>query len=179
MDRGYVSRTVRRLDEEGLIDHSDDGKLRPRDPDLMLTSWEDQYKFVKHDIIRGHVPARSGRQLTKDLVEVLLDGHVDHAFTGLAAADMIAPFANFRLVAVYLRYAPKRNLLDRLAFQEGKKGANTWLVIPNDEGVFDGSQMIDHLRCVSVVQTYLDLQHMPERAKEAAEHLRGRSMPWR
>ena len=61
-----------------------------------------------------------------------------------------------------------------LGFREEPRGANTWLVTPNDEGVFDGAEVVNGIRCVHPVQAYLDLKSHPERATEAAEELRKR-----
>ena len=58
------------------------------------------------------------------------------------------------------------------------RGANVWFVVPNDEGVFQGASEQDELRCVHPVQVYLDLKNHPERAREAAEHLRTRLLDW-
>jgi hypothetical protein len=47
-----------------------------------------------------------------------------------------------------------------------------WLVVPNDEGVFDGAAEREGVRCVHPVQAYLDLKDHPERSAEAAQQLR-------
>jgi len=53
------------------------------------------------------------------------------------------------------------------------------LVVPDDEGVFQGSQTRAGVRCVHPVQIYLDLKSQPERgAKEAAGELRKRLLTW-
>ena len=48
----------------------------------------------------------------------------------------------------------------------------------DDEGVFQGAKAIEGISCVSPVQAYLDLHAMPERAEEAAEHLRKERLQW-
>ncbi len=53
-----------------------------------------------------------------------------------------------------------------------------WLVVPNDEGVFQGTAEVESIRCVYPVQAYLDLLGHPERAKEAAERLRQELLKW-
>ena len=75
---------------------------------------------------------------------------------------------------MYLERQPAAQLLERLGFREEGRGANTWLVVPNDSGVFDGAAPVDGVNCVHPVQVYLDLRGHPERADEAAEELRGR-----
>ena len=70
------------------------------------------------------------------------------------------------------------DLLKVMEFWEEPKGANLWLVIPDDEGVFHGSKSQDRIRCVSPVQAYLDLKNQPERAKDAALDLRRKLLNW-
>jgi hypothetical protein len=48
------------------------------------------------------------------------------------------------------------------------------LIGSDDSGIFIGEEDQDGLNCVTTAQTYLDLLHLPERAPEAAEHLRDR-----
>ena len=74
---------------------------------------------------------------------------------------------------------PSRSLLQELEFSDEPKGANLWLVLPNDDGVFQGSENHSGIPCVSPLQTYLDLKNQPERAKDAATELRKRFLNWR
>jgi hypothetical protein len=72
---------------------------------------------------------------------------VGHAASGLAAAWLITRFACFRLVTFYLREQTSAELLDGLSFREEARGANVWLVVPNDEGVFHGASEQGAVRC--------------------------------
>ena len=177
--RGFVSKIVARLNSDGLLDANDDGRVRPSNPNLLLDAWKDEYNFSRNRIVAGHVSARSGEELADRFVEAARKHDVEYSFTGLPAAAKLAPFAGFRLVATYLRRPPQETLLQSLGFHKEAKGANIWLVVPNDEGVFAGSKEIAGHVCVSAVQAYLDLLEMPERAKEAAEHLREECLNWR
>jgi hypothetical protein len=179
MDEGYTSRVVGRLEDEKLVIRDNAGAIRPRDPSLLLDAWREEYDFEKHHILRGHVAARSGNSLLRSLAETLREYEVDHAASGLGAAWLISRFAGFRLVTVYLREQPPVALLERRSFREEARGANVWLVIPNDEGVFHGASEQDGVRCVHPVQVYLDLGAHPERAAEAATELRARYVSWR
>ena len=73
---------------------------------------------------------------------------------------------------MYLFNPPSAGLKKELGFREEAGGANTWLVVPNDDGVFDGVELVDGIRCVHPVQAYVDLKDHPEGATEAAEELR-------
>jgi hypothetical protein len=175
LDDGNVSRIVRRLDEAALLERRD-RELRPRDPDLLLDAWAQEYRFDRHDAILGHVSG-SGIEVARNLAENLGKRQIKHAFTGLPAAWAIDRFAQFRLTMVYVDGDP-RDAVDQLDIRRGSKGANVQILGPDDAGVFAGEQERDGLTCVSTVQTYLDLLNLPERAKEAAQHLRDHHLDW-
>ena len=175
LDPGRVSRIVRRLDDDALLAR-DGSRLRPLDPDLLLDAWADDYRFDRHDIIAGHLTG-SGIELARDLHEQLGEKQTEHAFTGLPAAWAIDGFARFRLVSVYVTGDP-RAAADAVGLRRNEPGANVQLIGADDRGVFDGQGTINDLPCVSAVQVFLDLKHLPERAAEAADHLRSRGGLW-
>ncbi len=178
MDEGFTSRIVSRLEEDGLVIREPDGGIRPRDPDLLLDAWREDYDFSKHQTLRGHVAARSGEEALRLLAGGLQGQRLKYAATGLAAAWLLTRFAGFRLVTIYVAERPAPKVLERLGLREEERGANVWLVVPKDEGVFQGAEKRDRVVCVHPVQAYLDLKDQPERAKEAADHLRAELLKW-
>ena len=179
MSEGFVSRIVSRLEQEGYIDRGERSTIRPKDPALLLDAWREAYQFSKHTIYHGHVAARSGDALLKFACDTLAMQNVEYAATGLAASWVFTQFAAFRIATVYLAGEPSRELTEKLSFREDPRGANLWLVVPNDAGVFHGAVEKDSVRCVHPVQVYLDLKGHPERAPEAAEKLRSEFLNWR
>jgi hypothetical protein len=175
LDDGHVSRIVRRLDSDALLDR-DHGLLRPRDAHLLLDAWADDYRFDRHDIVVGHLTG-SGIELARAIHEGLNSDGIGHAFTGLPAAWALDRFARFRLNSVYVHGDP-RDAAQSLGLRRNESGANVQLIGPNDPGVFDGERDVDDLPCVSPVQAYLDLDHLPERANEAARQLRSDGLLW-
>ncbi len=174
LDEGYVSKIVRRLLADGLVIRSESGAIQARDPLLLLEAWREEYQFSKHRIVKGHLPARSGEALMYSVADALAGPEsLQYAVTGLAAAWLYARFAAFRTLMLYVPDPPGR-LIHALGFQEEERGANVWLAVPNDEGVFAGSSVIDGVRAVSLVQAYLDLKAGLERSEEAAEELKER-----
>ena len=81
-------------------------------------------------------------------------------------------FATFRTTSVYIDRAPPDDLKDELGFREEERGANLWLIVPDDEGVFHCTSTVEGIRCVHPVQAFLDLKGHAERSAEAAAHLR-------
>jgi len=179
LDEGMMSRLVARLTAEDYIVRDERGGIRAKEPALLLDSWREAYQFAKHTVCRGHVAARSGDALLRFVAETLSEQKVEHAATGLAAAWALTRFAAFRIATVYLPADPSPELLERLGFREDARGANLWLVVPNDAGVFQGAVEKDGVRCVHPVQVYVDLRDHPERAPEAAERLRAELLTWR
>lgn len=179
LDEGFVSRLVARLVAEDYLLRDKHGAVRAKDPALLLDAWRGADQFSKHTLHRGHVPARSGDALLRFVVDTLSRQKVDYAATGLAAAWVFTRFAAFRIATVYLADDPARALLEELGCREDARGANLWLVVPSDAGVFQGAVVKDGIRCVHPVQVYLDLKEHPERAGEAAERLRTEHLTWR
>lgn len=125
MDEGLTSRIVAKLEEDELLVRDPDGAVRPRDPGLLLDAWRQDYDFSKHRIVRGHVPARSGELLMQRVASELAGGGAGVAFTALPAAWLMAGFATFRLVTVYLDKGPSSDSLERRGFREDDGGANS------------------------------------------------------
>ena len=177
LDEGYTSRVVWKLIDDGLV-RRDDGGIRPQSLDLLLDAWNDEYRFDRHTIIRGHVAARTGTELIRRVSQTLDERQWPYAVTGLGAAWLLTHQAGFRLGTIYLGESPPSDLIRLLGFREEPRGANTWLVMPSDAGVFHGASEREGVRCVHPVQAYIDLKDQPERAREAATELRSRFLQW-
>lgn len=173
LDEGHTSRIVGKLLEAGLVNRGEGG-ISVTDTNALLAAWRDDYRFDRHHVIRGHIVARGGDQLIQTTSEILSRAEEPYAATALPAAWLWTRYAGFRLSTVYLADFPSARLKEELGFREEVRGANTWLVVPNDEGVFDGAELVDGIRCVHPVQAYVDLKDHPERASEAGEELRRR-----
>ncbi len=177
LDEGYVSRVVGKLRGDELVVRSNEG-ITVRDADQLLDAWHEAYRFDRHMLIQGHIATVSGNDLVRQVAHTLTESDTVYAMTGLAAAWLWTQYAGFRLTTVYLRQSPTPALTEALRFREESRGANLWLVVPNDAGVFHGASPVQGIHCVHPVQAYLDLQAHPERAREAAEALRSRLLIW-
>ena len=181
LSAGYLSRLLPRYEEAGFIERCQEGRslrYRVTNPDSLLDAWRADYDFSRHTILRGHVASRGGPELLRELSATLTGQNVEYAATGLAGAWMWEPFAAFRTVALYLQDLPGQDMLTAIGFHEGTRGSNTWLVVPDDAGVFTGAMERDGIRYVSPIQAYLDLKGQPERAEEARAELRRVHLAW-
>ncbi len=172
LDKGLTSRVVRKLEEQRLVVRDKKGAVKLADFGAMLEAWRAAYDFSKHQIMRGHIPARSSDEIVQKLSQEFARAKLACAVTGLAAAWLLVQFAGFRLVVVYVEQMPSAALLQAVGLREESSGENVWLVLPNDIGVFHGAAELGGIRCVHPVQVYLDLKNHPERSAEAAEQIR-------
>lgn len=179
VDPGFTSRIVRRLLDDELVGRDDQGHIVLRRPSLLLDAWAEDYDFDRHRVHRGVVAARSGTELVARLSEAATRDGAEHAFTGLGAAWQYTHFAAFRLATLYLPGGLTDGLASSFGFRPSERGANTWLVVPDDEGVMHGAALVEGVRCVHPVQAWLDLRAHPERSTEAAQRLRAERLGWR
>jgi hypothetical protein len=179
LDEGFSSRIIGKLVDDELVERQAGKLLRVRDTNVLLDAWKDEYDFEKHHVLKGHVTTRSGDDALKLIGNVLQEKKIEHAATGLGAAWLLTKFAGFRLSTFFLSREPDERLREVLGFREEERGANIWLVVPNDDAVFTGARAIDGVRCVHPLQAYLDLAAQPERASEAASELRTRLLSGR
>ena len=172
LDEGFTSRIVRGLEDQHLITRSKTGAVQVADYNTLLESWREVYDFSKHNIVRGHVAARSSDEILRKLAGKLTEDKIEHAATGLVGAWLWSGFAGFRLVVLYVADIPDDAQREAMGFHEIERGENVWLVQPDDAGVFQGSEPREGIACVHPVQVYLDLKNHPERSSEAAQELR-------
>ncbi|MDE2705418.1 MAG: type IV toxin-antitoxin system AbiEi family antitoxin, partial [Gemmatimonadota bacterium] len=173
LNEGHTSRVVGKLVEAGLVERVKEG-VRVVDAKALLAAWQDDYRFDRHHVVRGHVASRGGEALIRAVAEGLSRHGALYAATALSAARLWTGYAEFRLATVYVSTLPPAGLKEALGLREEDRGANVWLVVPNDEGVFDGAEFVEGIRCVHPVQAYVDLKGHPERTAEADEALRRR-----
>lgn len=179
LSRGYVSRVASELESLDLVVRDKIYSLRPRDPDLLLDSWKEVYSPRRGSRIDGHVPARSGGALAERVASNFAGQDHGYALTALAAAWRHAPMARFRKVHVYVRGRPGDETLEQLGFRAEERGANVQLIVNVDEPLWRGVVDVKGARCVSALQTYLDLKEAGERSHDAARHLRRQCLNWR
>ncbi len=175
---GWVSKVTSRLEEKGFIAKDDNGRIQVERPSLLLEAWHEKYDFSKHTIEKGTIASRNSVELTKDLASAFESMNLAYATTGLAAAWMLTQFARFRIATFFLDRAPSDRVKREIGLREDPKGANVWLVTPNDEGVFHENVTIENVRCVHPIQVYLDLKGHPERSDEAGASLRENCLDW-
>ena len=85
LDEGHTSRIVGKLLESGLIERGEHG-ISVVDPNGLLDAWRDDYRFDRHHVIEGYIPASGGETLIRGLAEALSNAGEPYAATALPAA---------------------------------------------------------------------------------------------
>ena len=85
LNEGHTSRIVGKLLETRLVKRGEDG-ISVIDSDSLLDAWHEDYRFDRHHIIRGHIPARGGIALIHSIAEALSKMEESYAATALPAA---------------------------------------------------------------------------------------------
>ena len=180
LNETLVGRVVRELERENFLQRDESGAVRAREPGLLLDAWAESYQFERHALVYGFMAQRTGEAVMRAAAESLEKNRIEYAATGLAGAWLLSHFAAFRVASFYLKEMPSLALLEKLKITEqSKAGGNLWLIVPNDDGVFEGASERDgSIRCAHPVQVYLDLKFHPERAREAQEAVRGEYLAW-
>lgn len=177
LDKGRVSRVVRQLVGEEHLEKKDDG-YRCVNPGGLLDAWQEAYDFSRHRIVRGILGGRDSYEVMQKLAEALDRRKIEYAVTGLAGAWLLTKHAMFRTVSLFVREALPSSLLDEIGLMQEPRGANVWLVVPNDDAVFTGVGTQEGMPCAHPLQVFLDLKAHPERAPEAAAEVRRRYLTW-
>ena len=172
--RGYVSRVLKPLVDAGQVRKQGSGgpgygfRYQVTDVDGILSDWEQRDAFSRRvGVLEYQVPDSDPERLAAR-VRDMLEG-IPFAFTQWIAAWLRYPRIKPPVVSVYV--TPR--VLER--FQIGKrvaKDGNLCLLVPKDEGVFQGMQTVNGFPLVSDAQMYLDLIGMGPRGLDAARELR-------
>lgn len=178
LSRGYVSQIVSELKRHQLVVRDEDYRIRSDGPDVLLDSWLEEYSPRSGARISGHVPSRTGEDLSTLVSSRLAEEDVKYGLTALAAAWRYGPSAMFRNVHVYVASPPSDQLRNQLGFREGRKGANLHFLVSEDPAVWAGAEEVEGAVCVSPLQAYLDLKGLGERSEEAALELRRQRLDW-
>jgi hypothetical protein len=165
---GHAVNVTRCLADREWLRRTSDG-LRLTNAEALLEAWADQHSLRRSSITAYHSAGDTGATEAA-LVEACAASGVRYALTGLAAAARRATGVSCQHVSAYIDGDPDP-VVQALALERVRSGANVLLLRPYDVGVFQGSTTIGGAVVVSVVQAYLDLIGHPGCSAEAAQIL--------
>lgn len=176
---GHVSNVRSALRDREWAKVDNEG-LRLTAPDALLDAWRDSYEPVRGKRSFWY-SVLHGRQWEETLREALDRPHTaGHAMLGgLSAAQWLAPYLRGSMTTLYADPAVMPELIEALKLKPSKTGANVEVIEPDDPAILKELVEIPGAPPVSSpVLTYLDLSHLDDRGREAAEHLREKLLKW-
>ncbi len=167
---GYVSKVVQELEERGYVARRKGG-LALRNGQELLQDWVRAY--------RKHWVERRGYFLPVPRVQEVMDAlrrasiSDDYALALQAGAGLVAPYADFDVVDVYVHSIDAAvAFAGRLDAREVERGANLRVSVPYYRvSAFFDRQEAAGLPVVSDLQLYLDLYDYPLRGREQADQI--------
>jgi len=165
VDPGYVSRVLRLLENEALVDRTPRGTLARVDWEKLLRRWAQEMPFGK----RGRLAAYLDPRGLAGLVARLGAETGRYSVTGSMAAHLWAPVASTRLLTVYTDDAAR--FAKDLGLRPTDTGVNVLVVEPKEAYVYRGAERRDGAWCVTPSQAAADLLTSPGRGPAEAEEL--------
>ena len=169
ISQGLLSRLLRYASTQGWVDgRRGDWKLS--DFDGLLDAW------VKDDNWKKRVTVRQYSALDNKLKSIasrLVDtvkGKL--AFTQWFAAKLRFPYTDMPLVSAYRESFLDDSEQSALGLRSVDDGGNLWIIIPNDEGVFQFLNKVDGFPIACDIQIYLDLLQVGLRGPDQAVEFR-------
>lgn len=148
---------------------------RPLD---LLEDWAESYYFSRrNDVYSFFCDAPTPEALISRIAAISGAGERRYALTLHAGASLVAPFAKFHEVHMYVdpwehHVETERFWMEALELEKVDRGGNLYLVWPYyKHGAFYGVREVNGVSVVSDIQLYIDLYNFPMRGREQAEHL--------
>ncbi len=170
-----------RLERDGIIQSRGAGPRKVRvlsNPSALLDLWAEEAHDRGVHSLSCHRFATTSRALTEDASHALAGADVDHAVTGAAAADLLAPFLS--AVPVVSLWVGARHQLSDLArlldAEPVDRGANLILRQARDDSPLAFAERHGDVRLANRFRVYVDLRSDPQRGFEQADHLRSEAI---
>ncbi len=172
LDKGYVSKIVQRLADDGYVRKRASFRARlveVSEPLALFTAWRERYRTPQPRSF-ALLSGRDGFETTERAVQALVAHGTRYALTGLAAAAEYTRFGSYRRVRLYVDGPISDAVATQLELEDSSRGRNLWIAHPT------GAQMIGladrHGQTfVSPIVACLDLAGEPERAEEATTEM--------
>jgi hypothetical protein len=151
VDISYASRLLEWLSKEGLLTRVRRRGVETVDRARLIRRWADDYSVFKSNEARSFLDPRG----IGNLLRRLPTSSLRYAVTGSLAANRLAPVAPARLALVYVDDPDEAG--NELNLRATEAGANTMLLVPFDEVVFDRTRLDESVTYVAPSQTAVDL----------------------
>ncbi len=169
LSKGLISRVVAKMIETGYVIRKDK-ELALANFDDLLSAWIDSEMKRRERKRHYYVWAQNQPKLMKMISAALSSRKIKYAFTQEAGASLVAPFATFDIVSVYVESLD--NFPEKaLSASETDKAFNITLIEAPDQYILASAQNKGGMMVVDNLQLYADLKKNPLRGEKQAGHI--------
>jgi hypothetical protein len=171
VSQGSISKALSSLEEQLWIRRQGSAVLVP-EPRRLLVEWAEKYKERYRWRLRSsfELPNPFGMGVSRISEQLQEQVSGAYAFTGAAAASLVAPFVELDRVDIFLGSEESGARLRKMTEREST-GPKLRLIYPYDIGVFLYSRREGDAPIVSNLQAYLDLYARGGRDLKQADYL--------
>lgn len=169
LSKGLVSRVITKMIETGYVLRKDE-KLALANFDDLLCAWVESEMRRRERKKHYYVWAQNPRKLMEMISAALSVRKLKYAFTQEAGASLVAPFALFDIVSVYVESLDKFPE-KALSASAANRGFNLTLIEAPDQYIFTTAQNKSGMMVADNLQLYADLKKNPLRGEKQASHI--------
>ena len=176
---GYAHAVISTLIDLGFVARTEHYKIKMVNPTVLLKRWAAYHQYDKMNTFLEYYTFE--REIDRFIQQLSNISNPNYALTALVGAFLIAPHVRPVDIHMYIKKKEDATTLAKtLNLQPIPKGGNVKFVVPYDEGVFYGQQIVNiwisdqvvgTVNVGSNVQLFVDLYNYPARGFEAAEQL--------
>ena len=165
VDPGYVSRLLRMLDREAIVERTSRGQVERVDWRRLVTRWAADAPLEQ----RAEATTWLAPRGWKRVIDQLGVAEFRYALTGSMAASRVAPVAPTRLLSLYVD--DPEQVAQQLGLRPASAGANVVLLQTADDTILQHATEVEGLRQVAMPLVVADLMTGPGRSPAEAEAL--------
>jgi hypothetical protein len=165
---GQVAKVKQYLKDNVWLEEQEEG-FSIKNPKDFMHSWASVYA-KKQNSIQNYYSLLPLPEL-EDHLSGLSSRFSSCVLTSFSGAVRLQPRVNYRKVQVYAAASDISSIVRQLELKRVDSGSNVEIIIPYDDVIYIGQQVVEGERIVSPVQLYLDLSSQKNRGEELAEHI--------
>jgi hypothetical protein len=166
LSKGLVSRIISRMSAAGYIAFKDK-KLSLANFDDLLSAFTDSEIKRREKKKNYYIWAQNPKRLMASLADDLSKNNISYAFTQEAGASLVAPFASFEIVTVYVESLDKFSE-KVVSASSAERGFNLTVIEAPDKFIVTRTQRKQGMNVVDNIQLYADLKKNPLRGEKQA-----------
>ncbi|PKM99207.1 MAG: hypothetical protein CVU78_07475 [Elusimicrobia bacterium HGW-Elusimicrobia-2] len=169
LSKGLISRVINKMTEAGYVIKKDK-KLALSNFDDLLSAWVESEANRRQAKKNYYLWAQNPQKLMEVVAGKLSGSKMKYAFTQEAGASLVAPFASFNIVTVYVDSLEKFPA-KALSASPADTGFNLTVIEAPDDHMLLNAREKDGLKAADNFQLYADLKKNPLRGEKQAGHI--------